>query len=82
MRKVEEIIVLDTEHGFDLEVLITYDLEVEEPVAVDVGFGENLAVEPGYLQVTVTSASMYGQQVPELISKIQQAIDNGYLELG
>ena len=84
MRKltIEETVTLETEHGFGLEVDLKYDVERVEPVAVDVGFGQNLAVEPGYETVTITHAWIQGYFMDGLIDKIQKAVDDGYLELG
>lgn len=79
---VEETVTLETEHGFSLEVDLRYDLERTEPVAVDVGFGQNFAVEPGYEKVTITHAWIQGYIIDGLIDKIQKAVDDGYLELG
>lgn len=82
MKKVAETVIIETMHGFDFEVEITYDLEIVEPVAVDVGFGQNFAVEPGYEQVTITSATIDGIPHSGFIDKIQKAVDDGDLELG
>lgn len=79
---IDEVVILETVHGFDLELEVRYDLERIEPVAVDVGFGQNFAVEPGYEKLTVTHVWVYGKYVSELTNKIQKAVDDGYLELG